>query len=164
MCSSDLTEMDWAPEKYNSSWGKDITGTAGGDGFGANFKKITDDAGNVSWLIFTWPHLMAKFDSTNVATANNLVFLNDPEACPWPTFHWYQEYAKKDYPRQDFVYSSNSDNNDGTFTNPVIFGDFPDPDVIRVGDVYYMSTTTMHNFPGATILKSYDLVDRKSVV
>jgi aryl-phospho-beta-D-glucosidase BglC (GH1 family) len=130
-----VTEMDWAPEKYNASWGKDITGTAGGDGFGANFKKITDDAGNVSWLIFTWPHLMAKFDSTNVATANNLVFLNDPEACPWPTFHWYQEYAKKDYPRQDFVNNSNSDNNDGTFTNPVIFGDFPDPDVIRVGDV-----------------------------
>ena len=65
------------------------------------------------------------------------------KACPWPTFHWYQEYAKKDYPRQDFVYSSNSDNNNGTFTNPVIFGDFPDPDVIRVGDVYYMSTTTM---------------------
>jgi len=154
-----VTEMDWAPEKYNASWGKDITGTAGGDGFGANFKKITDDAGNVSWLIFTWPHLMAKFDSTNVATANNLVFLNDPEACPWPAFHWYLEYAKKDYPRQDFVYSSNRDNNDGTFTNPVIFGDFPDPDVIRVGDVYYMSTTTMHNFPGATILKSYDLVN-----
>lgn len=37
-----VTEMDWAPEKYNKSWGKDVTGTAGGDGFGANFKKITE--------------------------------------------------------------------------------------------------------------------------
>jgi len=154
-----VTEMDWAPAKYNSSWGKDSTGTAGGNGFGANFKKITDDSGNVSWLLFTSPDLLAKFDSTNVATPNNTTFLNDPQACPWPCFHWFQDYAQKNYPRPDFVYRSNSDNGDGTFTNPVIFGDFPDPDVIRVDSIYYMSTTTMHNFPGATILKSYDLVN-----
>ena len=154
-----VTEMDWAPEKYNASWGKDSTGTAGGNGFGANFKKITDDSGNVSWLLFTGADLLAKFDSTKVATANNTTFFNDPQACPWPCFHWYQDYAQKDYPRQNFVYRSNSDNGDGTFTNPVIFSDFPDPDVIRVDSVYYMSTTTMHNFPGATILKSNDLVN-----
>lgn len=154
-----VTEMDWAPAKYNSSWGKDSTGTAGGNGFGANFKKITDDSGNVSWLVFTSPDLLAKFDSTNVAAPNDTTFLNDPQACPWPCFHWFQDYAQKNYPRPDFTYRSNSDNGDGTFTNPVIFGDFPDPDVIRVGDVYYMSTTTMHNFPGTTILKSYDLVN-----
>lgn len=41
----------------------------------------------------------------------------------------------------------------------MIHADFPDPDVIRVGDVYYMVSTTMHIFPGATILKSYDLVN-----
>jgi beta-xylosidase len=52
-----------------------------------------------------------------------------------------------------------SDNGDGTFTNPVIAADFPDPDVIRVGDTYYMVTTTMFVFPGVTILKSYDLVN-----
>jgi beta-xylosidase len=52
-----------------------------------------------------------------------------------------------------------SDNGDGTFTNPVISADFPDPDVIRVGDTYYMVTTTMFIFPGVPILKSYDLVN-----
>ncbi|HRS52241.1 MAG TPA: glycoside hydrolase 43 family protein [Candidatus Marinimicrobia bacterium] len=52
-----------------------------------------------------------------------------------------------------------SDNGDGTFTNPVIPADFPDPDVIRVGDTYYMVTTTMFIFPGVTILKSQDLVN-----
>ncbi|MTK53237.1 family 43 glycosylhydrolase [Paludibacter sp.] len=154
-----VTEMDWAPAKYNSSWGKDSTGTAGGNGFGANFKKITDDSGNVSWLLFTGPDLLAKFDSTHVAAPKDTVFLNDPQACPWSCFHWYQQYALNNCPRPDFTYLSNSDNGDGTFKNPVIFGDFPDPDVIRVGDVYYMSTTTMHQFPGATILKSYDLVN-----
>ena len=86
-------------------------------------------------------------------------FLTDPEACPWPIYHWYKEYAVDNYPRPDFTFQSTSDNGDGTFTNPVIFGDFPDPDVIRVDDTYYMVSTTMHIFPGATILKSYDLVN-----
>ncbi|MFO7257190.1 MAG: glycoside hydrolase 43 family protein [Bacteroidota bacterium] len=52
-----------------------------------------------------------------------------------------------------------SDNGDGTYTNPVINADFPDPDVIRVGDTYYMVSTTMFVFPGVTILKSHDLVN-----
>ena len=52
-----------------------------------------------------------------------------------------------------------SDNGDGTYTNPVIASDFPDPDVIRVGDNYYMVNTTMFIFPGVTILKSKDLVN-----
>ena len=47
----------------------------------------------------------------------------------------------------------------GKYKNPVIFADFPDPDVIRVEDTYYMVTTTMVNFPGATIVKSKDLVN-----
>ncbi len=153
-----VTELDWAPAKYNASWGKGVTGTAGGAGFGANFKKIADESGNVSWLIFTGPDLLAKFDANNPATSNNTTFLNDPEACPWPTFQWYEEYSKKDYPRKPFEKAFTADNGNGTFTNPVINADFPDPDVIRVGDTYYMVTTTMHHFPGCTVLKSKDLI------
>lgn len=52
-----------------------------------------------------------------------------------------------------------SDNGDGTFTNPVIFSDVPDEDIIRVEDAYYMISTTMHLSPGAPIMKSYDLVN-----
>lgn len=58
-----------------------------------------------------------------------------------------------------YAQALHSDNGDGTFTNPVIQGDFPDPDVIRVGDTYYMVSTTMFIFPGVTILKSHDLVN-----
>jgi len=58
-----------------------------------------------------------------------------------------------------YAQALHSDNGDGTFTNPVIPGDFPDPDVIRVGDTYYMVSTTMFIFPGVTILKSHDLVN-----
>lgn len=47
--------------------------------------------------------------------------------------------------------------------NPVIYSDYPDPDVIRVGDTYYLVTTTMHFFPGAQILSSRDLVNWQHV-
>lgn len=89
-----VTEMDWAPERHEKSWGKATTGTAGGDGFGANFKKITDDCGNVSWLLFTEPHLLADFGNPD-APADVVDFLNDPEACPWPIYHWYEDYAEE---------------------------------------------------------------------
>lgn len=42
--------------------------------------------------------------------------------------------------------------------NPVTGLDYPDPDMIRVGDTYYMISTTMHFMPGGEILRSYDLV------
>ena len=43
--------------------------------------------------------------------------------------------------------------------NPVIFADVPDMSMIRVGDVYYMSSTTMHMSPGVPIMKSEDPVN-----
>ena len=87
-----VTEMDWAPQKYDSSWGKSITGVAGGEGFGANFKYIADNTGNVSWMIFTSQELLAQFIDVP-GTPGNYTFLNDPEACPWPVYHWFKEYA-----------------------------------------------------------------------
>ncbi len=47
--------------------------------------------------------------------------------------------------------------------NPVIFADVPDLSMIRVGDSYYMSSTTMHMSPGVPIMKSKDLVNWKLV-
>lgn len=46
-----------------------------------------------------------------------------------------------------------------TEVNPVTKLDYPDPDVIRVGEIYYMVSTTMHFMPGGEILRSYDLVN-----
>ncbi|MCD8315146.1 MAG: glycoside hydrolase 43 family protein [Firmicutes bacterium] len=42
--------------------------------------------------------------------------------------------------------------------NPIIWADIPDVDVIRVGDTYYMVSTTMHLSPGGVIFRSYDLI------
>lgn len=43
--------------------------------------------------------------------------------------------------------------------NPITKTDYPDPDVIRVGDTYYMISTTMYYMPGGVILRSYDLAN-----
>lgn len=42
--------------------------------------------------------------------------------------------------------------------NPLLCLDYPDVDVIRVGNTYYMVSTTMYFMPGCEILKSYDLI------
>ena len=47
--------------------------------------------------------------------------------------------------------------------NPVIFADVPDMSMIRVGDTYYMSSTTMYFSPGVPIMKSKDLINWKIV-
>ena len=46
-----------------------------------------------------------------------------------------------------------------TFVNPVVYSDVPDVDVIRVGEDYFMISTTMHMMPGAPIMHSKDLVN-----
>ncbi len=48
-------------------------------------------------------------------------------------------------------------------TNPIIYADVPDMSIVRVGDTYYMSSTTMHMDPGVPIMKSKDLVNWKLV-
>ncbi len=47
--------------------------------------------------------------------------------------------------------------------NPIIHADVPDASMIRIGDTYYMSSTTMHMSPGVPIMKSKDLVNWKLV-
>lgn len=48
-------------------------------------------------------------------------------------------------------------------TNPIIWADVPDWSILRVGDTYYMSSTTMHMSPGVPIMKSKDLANWKLV-
>ena len=52
-----------------------------------------------------------------------------------------------------------ADNGNGTFSNPLFYDEFSDPDLIRVGDEFYMTGTTMHAMPGLPVLHSRDLVN-----
>lgn len=84
-----ITEMDWAPKKYNKSWGKSYTGEAGGSGFGANFKWLADHEGNVSYILFTAPNDLAEYTGN---PGSQTQYLIDPKGCPWQIHHWYEEY------------------------------------------------------------------------
>ena len=57
-----------------------------------------------------------------------------------------------------------SGSTDGAFVkNPMLWADVPDPDIIRVGDTYYLVSTTMHLMPGAPIMRSKDLMNWETV-
>lgn len=52
-----------------------------------------------------------------------------------------------------------ADNGNGTYSNPLFYEEFEDPDVIRVGDDYYLAGTTMHMMPAVQLMHSRDLVN-----
>jgi beta-xylosidase len=56
-----------------------------------------------------------------------------------------------------------SDNGNGTFKNPVIHADYSDPDAIRVGDDYYMISSSFNHVPGLPIMHSKDLMNWKLI-
>lgn len=56
-----------------------------------------------------------------------------------------------------------SDQGDGTYKNPVLYADYSDPDVVRVGDDFYMTASSFTAVPGLPILHSKDLVNWKLI-
>ncbi len=52
-----------------------------------------------------------------------------------------------------------SDLGDGTYQNPILYADYSDPDVIRVGNYFYMTASSFNYTPGLPILVSEDLVN-----
>jgi beta-xylosidase len=61
------------------------------------------------------------------------------------------------------LYAWQADKGDGTYQNPILFADYSDPDVIRVGPDFYMVSSSFHFMPGIPILKSSDLVNWKII-
>ena len=61
--------------------------------------------------------------------------------------------------RKNSARSWAADNGNGTYSNPLFYDEFSDPDMIRVGQDYYLTGTTMHAMPGLPILHSRDLVN-----
>ena len=164
-----VTEIDWSPKKpgtghYNehnewveSNYGTWATGRT--SVWGTITKGVHDHYGNIS---MTLSGTACLIDIDTLINKNKVVPAFDglEEACGKACMDWYAEYAKVNNPVADYQCDVPiADNGDGTYTNPVVRADIPDPDVIRVGDTYYMVSTTMVHFPGATILKSKDMVN-----
>jgi len=64
-------------------------------------------------------------------------------------------FAQKPYVSKVWV----ADNGDGTYKNPIINADYSDPDAIRVGDNFYLISSSFEDVPGLPILQSKDLVN-----
>ena len=167
-----ITEVDWSPLKepkeidhYNEmgqptyknlgTWA-----TASTSKWGLCFKNLLDNLGNMS-MTLTHPHDYIDLDKLMQDPKHPVpAFNGNTEACSGACWEWYADYIKVDRPVADYLCDVPvADNGNGTYTNPVVRADIPDPDVIRVGDTYYMVSTTMFHFPGATILKSKDMVN-----
>ena len=71
----------------------------------------------------------------------------------------FMAVAQNTLPLQSKAPTWTADNGNGTFTNPLFFDEFSDPDIIGVGDDYYLTGTTMHAMPGLPVLHSRDLVN-----
>jgi xylan 1,4-beta-xylosidase len=56
-----------------------------------------------------------------------------------------------------------ADNGNGTYSNPLFYEEFEDPDVIRVGEEYFLAGTTMHMNPAVQLMRSRDLVNWEPV-
>jgi beta-xylosidase len=156
-----ITEMFWNPnsgEGYQGLW------NAHTDGFGNAIRARLDRQGNVSFQAGMVGDL---FDNLKGGLAE--ATLGTSEAAR-AAFDWYHEYAtappvpapaQTPGPSPDPGWTS--DNGDGTFTNPVLFGDYPDPDIIRVGADFYLVTTTFVSMPGLQVLRSRDLVNWQTI-
>jgi beta-xylosidase len=59
----------------------------------------------------------------------------------------------------NMAYAWQADNGNGMFNNPVLYADYPDPDIIRVTNDFYMVSTTFADSPGINVLHSKDLVN-----
>ena len=51
----------------------------------------------------------------------------------------------------------------GTYNNPILYADYSDPDIIRVGEDFYMVASSFNTMPGIPILHSKDLVNWKII-
>ena len=164
-----ITEVDWSPENENAeghydehgNWVKPNYGTwatGSTSKWGKAYKACIDHYGNIS---MTLSGTSCLFDVDTLISKGKVVpaFGGLEEACGKACMDWYKDYFTENWAHADFQNVSLSDQGNGKYKNPIIFADFPDPDVIRVGDTYYMVSTTMHHFPGATIVKSKDLVN-----
>lgn len=69
----------------------------------------------------------------------------------------------KKYRENGFPFSYNATIDDNMYKNPIIHTDFSDPDVIKVGDDYFMTASSFNNVPALPILHSKDLVNWKTI-
>jgi beta-xylosidase/acetyl esterase/lipase len=76
---------------------------------------------------------------------------------PWlaPTVEATVQFLDEVFARPAWM----ADRGDGSYQNPILHADYSDPDVIRVGDMFYMTSSSFSNTPGLPLLQSHDMVN-----
>ncbi|MFY1701181.1 family 43 glycosylhydrolase [Micromonospora sp. WMMA1923] len=134
---------------FSTANGASIVQWTDGNGTNQQFRLADSDGGHVR-LINRNSNKAIEVQNASTADGGNIVQYDD-----WGGTNQQWQLVRVDGGGDP----GNPGNPSGSFTNPVVWQDFADVDIIRVGDVYYMSASTMHYSPGAPVLRSYDLVN-----
>ncbi|MFI0793703.1 family 43 glycosylhydrolase [Micromonospora rubida] len=130
---------------YNFSTANGASIVQWGDGNGVNQQfRLADSAGGYVRLINRNSNKAVEMQNASTADGGNVVQYDDFNGS-------HQQWQ--------LIRVGDGGNPGGTYTNPVVWQDFADVDIIRVDNTYYMSASTMHYSPGAPVLRSYDLVN-----
>jgi len=167
-----VTEIDWSPQntsgeidhynEFNQPVYKNYGtwATASTSKWGKAWREVHDYYGNIGMTLTSTDDYLDwnTYKNSNYKTVKPS-FNANPECCAQACFDWYKEWNTDTRAYMNYSRQWTADQRNGKYKNPILNADFPDPDVIRVDDTFYMVSTTMFHFPGATILKSKDLVN-----
>lgn len=132
---------------YNFSTANGAAVVQWADGNGTNQQfRLADSAGGYVRLINRNSNKAVEVQSASTADGGNVVQYDD-----WGGNNQQWQLVQ--------VGGGNPPPSGSTYSNPVVWQDFADVDIIRVDNAYYMSASTMHYSPGAPVLRSYDLVN-----
>lgn len=130
-------------------------GVLAGEDFTVSWNN-NDDA-NGSYLL-KWVN-----DNGDVMTLKTDASSSDSHTATIPTDFIGQTGHYELYSTEGGLIPSDFDGKQHSVTNPLIWADVPDVSVCRVGDTYYMASTTMHMNPGVPIMASKDLVRWRTI-
>ncbi|MEE6309499.1 family 43 glycosylhydrolase [Plantactinospora veratri] len=140
---------------YNLSTanGANIVQWADGNGTNQQFRLADSDGGHVR-LINRNSNRVVEVQDASTADGGNIVQYDD-----WNGANQQWQLVRVDGGGNPTTPPPTTPPASGNYTNPVVWQDFADVEVIRVNDAYYMTASTMHYSPGAPVLRSYDLVN-----
>ena len=116
-----------------STWGEFKTWSAGKIHLAPGYQKIRVTVGNADYLDLDWIYIGDYNGTIDPTSSSSSSSSSSSASCPT------------------------------TYSNPLMWEDLPDSEVIRVGDAYYYTASTFHHSPGAPVLRSYDLVNWETI-
>lgn len=102
-------------------------------------------------------------DNGDITTLKEGVASTDDHTATIPTYFEGQSGHYELVQKEGGLIADNFDGQNHTVNNPLIWADVPDVSVCRVGDTYYMASTTMHMNPGVPVMASKDLVRWRTI-